>query len=827
MSITSLVIALGVLLLGVVLLSGFILYIYWWLIQRPTARYDGTFTVEGLGETVEVLRDRYGIPHIRSQNEADLWRAQGFVHAQDRLWQMEQNRRIGYGTLAEVFGETAIEADRFSRIIGFARAAAAEAAQLDEETRAALQAYVDGVNGFITTNRGRLSAEFNLLRVDPSLWRVEDVLTVSKVMAWGLSVNWESELNRLLLVAQLGPLRAAELEPDYPATSPIILEGVGSQEVTRLLSTAGLLLNEYDKVKAWIGAVPEGKGSNSWVLSPRHTQTRRAMLANDPHLAVQIPGVWFENHLTCPTLDVTGVSMPGMPGVMIGHNAHIGWGIANAFVDQQDLYMERAHPQEPNTFETADGWEAATVLEETIHVRRRSQPVVERVVITRHGPLISGLIVGDVQPPTPLALRWVGHMPGQTARALLKLNRARNWAEFQAALADWSVPAQAVTYADVDGNIGFVLAGAVPGRRYNLGLVPAAGWDGKHEWDGLVPPHELPRLFNPPSGRIVTANNKIAGDDYHHFLGVDFLPGWRAARIEEMLTEKERYSLRDMMDVQLDTTSGFAAALAPLFAQLDSDDPWIKVATTTLRRWNYRMDADSPAAMIFHYALICLLEEVFGSKLGAFGEHYSGTGRSPLFLINGVPARIATRVLEIVTQNQTSAWYADVKTGRERSREEVLYAALARATRRLRADLGDNVRRWEWGRAHQVRYVHPLGSVRLFRGLFNRGPFPVGGDLTTPNQTFSGLRLPLPLVQVTASYRQVLDVGEWDACHSVTTTGQSGHPMSQQYADQMGMWLEGEYHPMPWTSAAQQEAAHYRARLVPGARGDGEEGFPA
>lgn len=827
MSTTVVLIVLGLLVLATLLVVGFALYVYWWLIQRPTAQYDGTRAVDGLDKPVDVTRDRYGIPHVHAEHEADLWRAQGYIHAQDRLWQMEQNRRIGYGTLAEVFGETAVEADRFSRVVGFARAAAAEAAKLDEETCAVIEAYVGGVNAFIAGHRGRLAAEFNLLRVEPGLWGVEDVLTVGKVMAWGLSVNWESELNRLLLVAQLGPVRAAELEAEYPAGTPVILEGVGSQEVTRLLSTAGLLLNEYDKVKAWLGSDSAGKGSNSWVLSPRHTQTRRAMLCNDPHLAVQIPGIWFENHLTCPTLDVTGVSMPGMPGVVIGHNADIAWGMTNAFVDQQDLYLERAHPDEPDQFETSEGWEAATVLEETIHVRRRSEPLRERVVITRHGPLISGLVEDTSLPPASLALRWVGHVPSHGARAILRLNRARNWEEFQGALADWSAPAQAVTYADVDGNIGFVLAGAIPRRRHNLGLVPAAGWDGQHEWEGFVPPHELPRLFNPESGRIVVANNKIAGDDYHHFLGVDFLPGWRAARIEEMLQEKDRYSLRDMVDMQLDTSSKFAATLAPFFAQVNSDDPWMKVATNALRKWNYRMDADNPAGLIFHYSLICLLDEVFGSKLGPLREQYSGVTRSPLFLINGVSVRVITRLLEVVAQHHDSAWYADARTGRARSRDEVLYAALEQATRRLRADLGDNVRRWEWGRVHQVRYVHPLGSVRLFRSLFNRGPFPVGGDLTTPNQTFSALRLPLPLVQVSAAYRQIIDVGEWDASRSITTTGQSGHPMSQQYADQMGMWLEGDYHPMTWTSAAQEAAAQYRSRLVPSRQANDAEGTSA
>ncbi len=372
-----------------------------------------------------------------------------------------------------------------------------------------------------------------------------------------------------------------------------------------------------------------------------------------------------------------------------------------------------------------------------------------------------------------------------------------------------------ITYADADGNIGYVLAGTVPARRHNLGLAPACGWDGAHEWDGLVTAADLPRSFNPPSGKLVTANNKIAGDDYHHFLGVDFLPGWRAARIEEMLSAKERFALKDMQEMQLDVASKFAAVLAPLLAQINSDDPFVAVAIGHLRRWNYRVEVDSTAALVLHYTLICLLDEVYGKRLGDLRRPYLGMTGSPLFIANGLGQRAAARLLELLSNHVESSWYDDVESGRRRARDEVLYAGLSQAVKLIRADLGDNARRWNWGRVHQVRYAHPLGSMRLFRSLFNRGPFPVGGDATTVNQTYHAPQLPLGMVQVTAAYRQIFEVGSWDKAVSVTTSGQSGHPMSEHYVDQMTMWREGVYHSMPWSREAVDAATRYRAYLRP------------
>jgi penicillin amidase len=816
MSIQLVLIFLVIVGLLIAIVSGFLLYIYWGLIQRPTPKASDRREIAGLSERVEILLDKHGIPHIYAQTERDAIFAQGYMHARDRLWQMEQNRRIASGTLSELYGESALDVDRFSRIVGFRRAAQAEAEQMDAETRATVEAYVAGINAYMEANLGRLAAEFNLLRHTPERWQVVDVVALYKLFGWSLSINWESELTRLQLMSALGPIRAAELEPDYPEKTPIIMEALDSYEMVRLLSTAGLLMNEYEKIRQWVGQPAPGMGSNSWVVAPKHTQTRRAILCNDPHLALQIPGIWYENALHSPTLEVSGVSYPGIPGVLIGHNEEIAWGLTNAYVDVQDLYIERADGENPTRFEYQGAWEDAEVLEETIQVRRQTEPHVERVVITRHGPLISSFLKeSDLQ---PLSLRWMGHTPGHGLRSILNLNRAQDWDAFVKALTDWGLAPQNISYADKDGNIGYLLAGAIPVRRQNLGLVPAPGWDGAHEWAGTVPAHELPRLFNPSSGRIILANNKVVGDDFHHFLGVDYLPGWRAARLQEMLTEKERYSLRDMEEMQLDVTSKFAAALTPFFLQLNSDDPFIKVAIGYLRRWTYNMDPDSTAGLILHYALICLLDEIYGKKLGKLRDPYFGVTRSPIFLMDGFAHRATTKLIELLTNEVESPWYTDAETQRHRTRDEVLYAALSQAIKLIRSELGDNARRWNWGRVHQVRYVHPLGSVRLFRSLFNRGPFPVGGDATTPNQTSYAPQLPLGLVQVTASYRQIYDVGVWDAAKCVTTSGQSGHPMSPHYADQITMWREGVYHVMPWSREAVRTAARNRIELLPGAQ---------
>ena len=498
-----------VLFLLALLASGLFLYVYWWRLQRPSPKLEGKLHVAGLEQTVEVLRDKHGVPHVYAQNEADLWRAQGWLHAQDRMWQMEQARRIASGRLAEIFGAPALDADRFCRIIGFRRAAETELAQLDAATRQVLEWYSGGVNGYIESHPGRLAAEVNLLRVHVDPWTPLDTLACAKATAWSMSVNWESELTRLRLLQELDPYIAAELDPDYPHKNPLILEGVGSETKERLLATAGLLLGQYENVRAWLGG-SEGQGSNSWVVAPKHSLNRRALLCADPHLNVQLPGPVYEMHLSCPALEISGATFPGQPAIVMGHNHAIAWGTANGLVDTQDLFIERPHPDNSTLFAYGDGWEQAQVVEEIIQVRR-SEPHVERVVITRHGPIITGFLRVETpvgrkpsQAPitVPLALRWSGQEPSQTLSAQLALSRAADWQAFNAALAEWATPVQAFTFADSRGNIGFTLAGRIPQRATNLGLLPAAGWDLAMSGDDLFPLQSCRSSTTPRRARL-------------------------------------------------------------------------------------------------------------------------------------------------------------------------------------------------------------------------------------------------------------------------------------------------------------------------------------
>lgn len=801
---------------ALLLLAVGVLYVYWWQIARAQPTTNGDASAACFAEPVEILRDRHGIPHIYARSRADLFRAQGYVHAQDRIWQMEQNRRAANGTLAEVFGEAALEADRFSRTVGFRRAAAAEWERLDEPSRQVLLWYAEGVNTYLLARPKRAAPELNLLRVSPEPWNALDTLAFVKMVTWGLSANWESELTRVRLMALSDPYRASELEPELPPSTPLIMESLGSEQRARLVNAAGLVLNHLEPLHQWFGGAKAGQGSNSWVVAPKHSLTKRPVLANDPHLPAQIPGVWYENHLSAPDFEVTGACFAGCPGVLIGHNDDLAWGLTNGGVDQQDLYIERPHPEDDTRFEYDGVWEQAEIFEETIRVRRLQQPELLRVVVSRHGPILTNLLPQESRAVSiPLAVRWVGHQSNGPLQAILALNVAESPDELLSALQLWHCPSQNVVYADSRGHIGYQLSGQIPIRGNHAGVAPVPGWTSDYEWQRMIPFEELPHGLDPESGIIVTANNKPVGDDYPYFLGLEFDPGWRAMRIEEMLGERERYSVRDMEEIQLDTQSKYAAELVRWIALLNSDDPWEKVSIQAIRKWNLRMDADSTAALVYHYFLLEMLEMVFGDKLGSVRRSYFGGSISPLFPFSSHMDRAQSKLLDLINQEESSFWYMDARTGKPRSRDQLMQEALTRAVRRIRSEMGDSALKWFWGKSHQLAYAHPLGSVRLLRNLFNRGPFPVAGDNTTTLQTRQTSQLPLGLVQVIPSYRQIIEVGNWDRMQSVTATGQSGHPLSPNYDDQMVMWREGVYHTMPWSRAAVEKAAVSRLRLAP------------
>ncbi|RME85583.1 MAG: penicillin acylase family protein, partial [Caldilineae bacterium] len=787
------------------------LTLYWALIYRPHPQIEGRIRVPGLQAPVEVLRDRWGVPHLYAESENDLWFAQGFIHAQDRLWQMEQARRIAAGRISEGVGEEGIAIDRLARVIGFRRTAAMQTRYLNDDARTVLERYAAGVNAFIERYRHRLPLEFTLLGITPEPWTPEDTISIGLLLGWALSNNWREELVRVGLYLRLGPERAAELLPEYPSENPSVLPGD---------LTAGLaekLLAAYEGMQDYIGLRAPGQGSNNWVIGGDRTITGKPLLANDPHLSVTMPGIWHLIHLETRdgAVRLVGASIPGGPGIMIGHNDHIAWGATAAFPDTADLYVEERHAQDPHRFRFRDQWEDAQHWEEEIRVRGREEPIRQAVTVTRHGPLITAFLAEQEQNFPPLALRWVGYEPGNNFNALLGIMRAQDWQSFRKAAGELITPALSLVYADREGNIGYVAAGKVPVRARGKGLVPAPGADGTHEWVGFIPPEDLPDCFNPPDGRLLSANNRIVPDDYPYWWGVDLFPGYRARRIEELLQARPRHSLRDMQTMQLDTYNHLGRTIAPYFTLIDPQDPWERSAQKALLEWNYRMDKESVGALVFEMTLYHLLELLFADKLGPWADDFKGISRLRGFEPGAFNYNVVVKVAELL-QEQESWWFGEGTTGRPRDREEILAEALSRAVATIKEEIGTDARRWQWGRLHQIFWQHPLGVFRLMRGLLNRGPYPVSGSAQTINSQHWEYSQPMRTVTVAPTYRMVVDLANWDRSTFITCPGQNGLPGHRFYDNLMHIWLEGESIPMAFSrQKVEQSDPLYRLLLAP------------
>ncbi|MDR5682697.1 MAG: penicillin acylase family protein [Armatimonadota bacterium] len=753
-------------------------------VRRAYPRVSGSLIVPGLQAPVEVVRDRWGVPHIYARNERDLFFAQGFVHAQDRLWQMEMNRRTGSGRLSEIFGERTLGTDRFLRTIGLRRAAELEWQLLSPQTRGALEAYAAGVNAFLAHAGGRLPAEFLILGFRPEPWHPLDSLVFGKLMAYDLGGNWQTEILRAMLVARFGPQVAGRLVPAHLQDSPIIVpeatsyEGFRDVRLPAAAERGGQL----------------GVGSNNWVLAGARTDSGRPYLANDPHLRIAFPSIWYEIHLEGGPYRVAGFSFAGVPGVIIGHNDRIAWGVTNANPDVQDLYIERFHPDDPHRYLYRGVWLSVEEVVEEIRVRGRVHP--ERLVVrlTRHGPLINDVVDGLRE---FVALRWTALLPSTVAEGVLRYNRARDWQEFREALQHFHVPAQNFVYADVDGNIGYQLPGWIPIRARGDGTVPVPGWTGEYEWTGWIPYEELPSVFNPPRGWIATANNRIAPDGYRYLLGTEWAEGLRARRIADVLEARAQHAMSDLQALQNDNLSLPALRIAPVLAALPTADESVRAAQQDLRRWDGVLMADSRAAAIYQAFLVRAVERVFKPVLG-----------------QDVWDRYARRhfvmgALLGLWERPDDPWWGP--GGRDRTAEEVLREAVADLTSRL----GPDRTKWTWGALHQVRFNHTLGEVPVLGRLLNLRPMPSPGDGWTVNQAAYSLLRPFDQT-VVASMRMILDVGEWDRSVGIHTTGQSGLPFHPHRGDFAPLWVRGDYHPMPWTAQVVRAQAAATLTLQPG-----------
>ena len=792
---------------------------YYLLTRRPLPQTSGKLQLDDLHESVEIIIDRHGVPHIYAQNEDDLYFAQGYMHAQERLWQMELNRRLGSGRLSELFGSIALETDRFCRRLGMHRSAQNDAAHLSAHNKRVLEAYARGVNSYIQHNNHRLPLEFTLLRCKPAPWTPADTIQWAKMMGWNLGGNWETELIRAQLIAKLGVERAARLEAGYDPDHPLIIpSGIAYQGVN-----AGLL-EQYEQIKILSGFGTMG-GSNNWVVDGSMTATGAPILCDDPHLGQAVPSIWYECHLVAGDIDVVGASFPGAPGIVIGHNNFIAWGVTNAVSDVEDLYIEKFHPTQPNLYEYMGNWEEAQVIREEIKVKGQREPVIEEVRVTRHGPILTTMqgnhhpgLNGYTENDTlSLALRWTGLEQCNIISSVQKLNRATNWEEFREALHDWDVPPQNFVYADIAGNIGYIMAGTIPIRAQGQALLPSPGWTDEYEWTGYIPFDELPQSYNPEQHFIVTANNRVIDDHYPYYITNEWLNGYRAQRISDLLTSKGKLTLEDMAQIQTDQFALPAVEIVPFMLQAHAETPLQQTALGILRTWDYILAPESVGATLYTIYLRKLERIVLGTILGddqRLLDSYLGVGSTILAASNGYFARNKPMLIRLLKE-QDDNWFANsVIPNGPQSWHEAITAAFRATLEELRERFGMNILDWNYGRIHRITYNHPLGALKVLEKFFNRGPYQIGGDNDTVNVSAS-LPTNAEVVITVPSYRQIIDLAHLKNSRTIHAPGQSGHPASKHYDDFIPLWQNGQQHPMLYERDDVEAATEGVLHLVP------------
>ncbi len=804
-------------------------YVY---LRQSLPDYDADATVAGLSGPVDIVRDADAIPHIFASTRRDGLFGLGYVHAQDRLWQMEFQRRVGHGRLSEIFGAATLPQDRFLRTVGFGRAARSAWDHLPADARQQIDAYIAGVNAFIDTHRGRLlPPEFTLLRFAPEPFTGPDVLVWAKMMAWDLSANYSSELMRHDLVAKVGVERMGQLLPPYPPDGLSILndqrsapdshDESGQRTITPLTSTDAwpaferMLRDGNPMVAALLlqGARHEAVGSNNWVVDGTLTATGKPLLANDPHLAAHVPSIWYLAHISGGDVDLIGATLPGTPAVALGRNGYIAWGATNVAADVQDLYRERLDPT--GRFAEFQGQqEAITVVPETIAVKGGS-PVVINVRITRHGPLISDAINANnaaaKNPPAtaalePLAFRWTAlDDEDQTVAAYMRLNEARSWSEVTEALRDYSTPSQNFVIAEESGHIGYYAPGHVPVRASGDGSQPTEGWTGDTEWTGYVPFEDLPHIYDPPSHFIVTANNRPSAAPGAPLVALEYPNPYRAQRIVELLREysaDRKLSPADFARIQADTISLHARSLLPrLLAHVQPTTTLDRRAVEILRAWDDDARGDAAAPAIFEAWFLRLAPAIVGDELGAVIESYQGRFSS------------ITRFLE-ATLDANPAWCDNVTTPIRESCDAAVTTALHVAVEALSERMGREPERWRWDTVHPAVFPHQgLDTVPVLHRLLSRS-VPNGGDWSTVNVGPVAVDAPYEQQSI-PGYRQIIDLSPANDSRFLEAVGPSGHFLSAHYDDFLGDWKAVRYRTMRTDRLEIETGAIGRLRLSP------------
>ncbi|MFI6059840.1 penicillin acylase family protein [Streptomyces sp. NPDC051286] len=845
-----------------------------WSVTTVRASYpqtNGSIKIDGLDGNVDVKRDSYGIPQLYADSDADLFRAQGFVQAQDRFWEMDVRRHMTAGRLSEMFGSGQVDTDAFLRTLGWRKVAQEEYdTVLSADTKKNLQAYADGVNAYLKGRDGKdISVEYAALGLTndykPTKWTPVDSVAWLKAMAWDLRGNMQDEIDRSLMTSRLSKKQIEDLYPAYPydkhapivsqgAISPVTgtfdpkatpASGVGASTVQG--ATEGVnaqlasLSDTLDRIPALLGPNGNGIGSNSWVVSGRYTTTNKPLLANDPHLAPQLPSLWYQMGLHCrqikPTCqyDTAGYTFSGMPGVIIGHNQDIAWGFTNLGADVTDLFLEKV---------SGDGYQydgkvkPFVTREETIKVAGGASRHIT-VRETNNGPLISDRSselkkVGQKAPVTnsapdrangyAVALKWTALEPGKSMDAVFELNRAKDFTTFRAAAKHFEVPSQNLIYADTKGHIGYQAPGKIPIRANGYdGSVPAPGWDPRSQWKGYIPFRELPYEEDPERGYIVTANQPVIDEKYPHLLTKDWGYGTRSQRINDLIASKikggEKISTEDMQKMQMDNTSEIAALLVPELMKIKVSDKSVREAQKLLEGWDYTQEPDSAAAAYFNAVWRNILKLAFGDKLpkemrvkgecltvlpadstGPVDEQDKPVRECGQRDADSAQPDGGDRWYQVVANlmdDENNDWWKAPKNRRDKAtdnRDELFARAMKDARWELTAKLGKDISTWSWGRLHQLTLKNQtLGTEGpdLLQRALNRGPWNLGGGEAAVNASGWNAAGGYEAIWV-PSMRMVVNVGDWDKSRWINLTGASGHAFSAHYTDQTDKWANGD-----------------------------------
>lgn len=771
--------------------------IFYNMLSSSLPAYQGIITSSKIISDIEIYRDSFAVPYIFAENDNDAAFALGYVHAQERLFTMDFIRRAGEGRLSEILGDEAVPFDNMFRTVGIKRNILRNYSRIDPSVISLLQSYSDGVNAYIEERKGNYSIEFDVLGYQPEKWKPLHSLIIIKMMAWELNMSWWTDLTFSELIQKLGEKKALEILPDYPENAPTIIA-----DNFKYLSAINSSLVETDKAfRNFIGWTGTHIGSNNWVVNANKSTSGKPIIANDPHLAFSAPGKWFAATVNSKEgWETSGVTLPGVPGIVIGKGENISWVLTNVMNDDADFYIEKLDSSDSKY--SVDGqWRDLRIIKDTIKVKNGKDRVIE-IKETHRGPIISDIHTFNFIYNTaesefpPISMKWLGNEFSDEMLGFYKINKAKNWNQFREGVKYFGIPGQNFVYADTTGNIGYIMGARIPLRKKNNPTLVFDGTNTENDWQGYVPVEEIPVVLNPKENFITSANNKILKDFKYHISNL-WEPSSRIDRIYELLNSKEKHSAEDFKKYQMDITSPYAklitSHIVKAFEGIKINDNNLKTAIELLSEWDFNLNKQSQTPSIYVVTLKYLLHNIYYDELGddLFNRF--------VFLAN-VPFRSLLRVLD----KPESLIFDDISTAKTESKNEIIRKSLADALTFLEENLGKDLTNWQWGRLHTVTFKHAFsGNFSLLDKYINIGPYEIGGDGTTINNTeypFSESIDKYPMFShsefeniLGPSMRYIYDFAKPDQYYLILTTGQSGNVMSDNYRDQTPYWLQGKY----------------------------------